>query len=73
MRAVLILLAAATGFALGRAFAWFGIVISGAMLAMLSAAVLHSAGFGAVSGIASITACLTVNQIAYLLGTASRR
>jgi hypothetical protein len=69
---VLLVVSAATGFALGRAFSWFALVISGAILAMLSAVVLHTAGFGAVAGIASITACLTLNQVAYLLGLRRR-
>jgi hypothetical protein len=68
----LLALSAATGFAIGRAFSWFALVISGAILSMLSAVVLHAAGFGAVAGIASITACLTVNQVAYLLGLPRR-
>jgi hypothetical protein len=69
---VLLALSVATGFVLGRTFSGFALVISGAVLAMLSAAVLHTAGFGAVAGIASIAACLTVNQVAYLLALASR-
>jgi hypothetical protein len=38
-----------------------------AVLALLSAAILHAAGFGAISGIASITACLTLSQTIYLV------
>jgi hypothetical protein len=63
---VLFLLCTGTGFAL-RAFSWFAAVIPWTVLALLSAAILHSAGFGAISGIASITACLTLSQIIYVV------
>jgi hypothetical protein len=61
---VLLALSAATGLALGTSFSWFAILISSIVLAALSAAVLQIAGFGALSGIAIIVACLTVNQLA---------
>jgi hypothetical protein len=69
MNAVIVLLAlsAFRGFAL-RSFAWFAIGISGLVLAVVSSAALHIQGFGAVPGIAFVVACLTVNQIAYLIG-----
>jgi hypothetical protein len=75
MSIVLILLAlsAITGFALGTFFRWVAILISGAAFAVFSSVVLHLVGFGALSGISTIAACLTVNQMAYLVGVASRR
>jgi hypothetical protein len=69
---VLLALSAATGFASGLSLTRFAILISGAILAMLSAAVLQIAGFGAVSGIGIIVACLIVNQAAYLMGLMRR-
>jgi hypothetical protein len=74
MNAVFILLAlsAVSGLAIGNTFSWFAILMCGATLAMLSAAVLQTAGFGAVAGISIIVACLAVNQAAYLIGLASR-
>jgi hypothetical protein len=63
---VLLLLSAGVGFA-SRAFSWFAVVIPWAVLALLSAAILHAAGFCAISGIASITACLTLSQTVYLV------
>lgn len=70
MNAILFLLAVGTlfGRALGRHFSWVAILASGIALAVLAAAVLQREGFGALAGIATIVACLTVNQIAYLAG-----
>jgi hypothetical protein len=74
MIAVLILLAlsAAIGFVLGSALTWYSILMSGAILAIVSAAALHGAGVGAVAGIGIIVACLIVNQAAYLIGLMRR-
>jgi hypothetical protein len=74
MYTVLILLAlsAVSGLALGGSFSWYAIAMSGVALAGLSAAALHVAGFGALSGIALIVACLTLNQLAYVVGLLSR-
>jgi hypothetical protein len=68
----LLALSALIGFALGASFSWLPIVISGVVLAAISAAALHVQGFGALSGIATIAACLTVNQMAYLAGAFRR-
>jgi hypothetical protein len=70
MNAVIILraLSALIGFTLGTSFSWFSIVMSGMVLAAISAATLQIQGFGAVWGIAIVVACLTVNQLAYLAG-----
>jgi hypothetical protein len=62
---VLLLLSIGTGFAL-RAFSWFVVVVPWIVLALLSAAILHAEGYEAVSGIACITACLTLSQIVYV-------
>jgi hypothetical protein len=64
----LLTLSAVIGFALGGSFSCYALAVSAVALAFLSAAVLHSQGFGTVSGIATIAACLTVNQAAYLAG-----
>jgi hypothetical protein len=64
---VLLALSAAIGLALGTSFSWFAILVSSVALAGLSAAVLQIAGFGVMSGIAIIVACLTVNQLAYVM------
>jgi hypothetical protein len=70
MSAVIALLAlsALIGFALGTSFSSFAIAAASIALAALSAAVLQIAGFGALSGIAIIVACLTLNQLAYVMG-----
>jgi hypothetical protein len=70
MSAALILLAlsAVIGFALGTRFSWLAIAASSVGLAIISAAVLRIIGFGALSGIAIIVACLTVTQLAYVTG-----
>ena len=64
---VLLALSAAIGLALGTSFSWLTILVSSVALAGLSAAVLRIAGFSALSGIAIIVVCLTVNQLAYVL------
>jgi hypothetical protein len=61
------------GFALGGSFSWLAIAITGMLLALPAAVVLHVQGFGALSGIAIIVACLTVNQIAYIGGFSIHR
>jgi hypothetical protein len=68
MGGVLILLALSVliGLVLGGRFSWLGIGAVGIALALLAAVVLHLQGFGALSGIAIIVACLTVNQVSYL-------
>jgi hypothetical protein len=69
---ILILLAgsALVGFVLGCNFSWPAILVSGLLLAIISAVVVQKADFGAVAGIATLVACLTVNQISYLVGVA---
>jgi hypothetical protein len=64
---VLLALSAAIGLALGSSFSWFAILVPSFALAGLSAAVLRIAGFGVMPGIAIVVACLTVNQLAYVM------
>jgi hypothetical protein len=63
---VLLALSAGTGLVLGTSLNWYVIPISSLPLALLCAAVLQIAGFGALPGIAIVVACLTVSQIAYV-------
>jgi hypothetical protein len=58
---------------IGSSFSWFAILISSTALAALSAAVLHFAGFDALSGIAIIATCLSVHQLAYGIGVTLAR
>jgi hypothetical protein len=68
---ILLALSAVSGFVLGRGrFSWHAILVAGAVLAPLSAVILQKQGFGALSGISTIVACLIVNQVAYLIGAA---
>jgi hypothetical protein len=70
MSSILILLAlsALSGFVLASYFSWPAILVAGLVLATLSATVLHNQGFGALSGICVIVACLATNQVAYVIG-----
>jgi hypothetical protein len=72
MNAMFTLLAvsAIVGVILGFYFSWVAILASGLVLAILSATVLQYLGFGSLPGIAIIIACLSVNQMAYLVGAA---
>jgi hypothetical protein len=65
---ILVALSALSGFVLASYFSWPAILVAGVVLALLSAIVLQNQGFGALSGISAIVACLTINQIAYLIG-----
>ena len=70
MNAILVLLAASAivGLVLGFYFSFAAILVSGLVLAFLSATALQKEGFGFLGGITIIVACLTVNQLAYLIG-----
>ena len=72
MTAILVLLtvSALVGFVLGAHFRWVAILVSGLILATLAARVLQNEGFEFLAGIAIIVVCLTVNQLAYLIGAA---
>jgi hypothetical protein len=65
---ILVALSALSGFVLASYFSWPAILVAGVVLALLSAIVLQNQGFGALSGISVMVACLTVSQIAYLIG-----
>jgi hypothetical protein len=68
MNTALLAVSAFVGLVLGFYFSWRAILVSGLILAIVAATVLQWEGFGALAGIAIIVACLTVNQIAYLIG-----
>jgi hypothetical protein len=74
MNAIFVLLAGSVilGLVLGLRFSWIAILVSGFVLAIISATVLQKAGFDYLEGIAIIVACLTVNQLAYLVGVSLR-
>jgi hypothetical protein len=65
--AVLVVTSALIGAAAGLRFKVFTLVPIAILIALASAAVLHRNDFGAVSGIATIIACLVVNQAAYII------
>jgi hypothetical protein len=65
---VLLVLSAIVGLVLGFFFSWIAILVSGLVLAVLSATVLQNEDFGFLAGIAIIVICLTVNQVSYLIG-----
>jgi hypothetical protein len=67
--AILVALATVSGFMLGqRRLRWVITLVAGIALAILSAVVQQSLGFGAPIGIPVIVACLTLNQGAYVIG-----
>ena len=68
MTVVLLLLAlsALIGFGLGTSFRWPAIVVSSAVIAVISSVILQIQGFGALPGIAIVVACLTVSQMGYV-------
>jgi hypothetical protein len=51
----------------GSYFSWHSLVLVGAVLAPLAAAVLQRQDFTAVQGIFIIVACLAINQVAYVM------
>jgi hypothetical protein len=72
VNAIFILLAASAivGHILGVFFGVIAILASALVLAFFSPAVLHNEGFGPLGGMATFAGCLSVNQIAYLIGVA---
>ena len=74
MNAIFVLLAvsAILGLVLGLRFSWPAILGSGLVLAIISATILQKAGWSFLAGIAIILVCLTVNQVAYLIGVRLR-
>jgi hypothetical protein len=70
MAAFLILMVGAlSGLAVAQFFSWLGLVWCAPVLAVVSAVVLQKHGFGWPAGVATIVACLSLNQIGYLIGT----
>ena len=61
-------MSALAGLVLGFYFGLAAIVVSGLILAISAAAILQNEDFDFLAGIAIIVLCLTVNQIAYLIG-----
>jgi hypothetical protein len=70
MDAIFVLLAvsAIVGVVLGRYFSRRPILGSASILAIVSSTVLQHQGFGFFGGIGIIVVCLSLNQIAYLIG-----
>jgi hypothetical protein len=70
MHVIIVLLAvsALAGLVLGFSVSRVAILVSGLVLAIVTATVLQKEGVGSVAGIAIIVVCLAVNQIAYLVG-----
>jgi uncharacterized membrane protein len=64
----LIAVSALAGLVLGLYFSCIAILVSVPILAIFSATVLQNEGFDALTGIAIIVVCLTVNQGAYWIG-----
>jgi hypothetical protein len=64
----LLAVSALLGLASGLYFSWIAILVSAPILAIFSATVSQSEGFDALTGIAIVVVCLTVNQGAYLIG-----
>jgi hypothetical protein len=63
----LFLVSSLLGFSLAYS-SWIAITISGLIIAIVSAAVLHNTGFDSVKGIVIIVACLVINQLSYFIG-----
>jgi hypothetical protein len=57
-----------SGFIIAQFVSWFGLVWCGPAVAAISAVILQKHGFGWPSGIAITVACLSLNQIGYLIG-----
>jgi hypothetical protein len=65
--AILLSTSALVGAAAGLRFKVFVLVPLAILISLVSAAVLHWNDFGTGSGIATIIACLVLNQAAYLI------
>jgi hypothetical protein len=65
---LLLMLGALSGYLLAQFTSWFGLAWWGPVLAAISAVILQKYGFGWPSGIAITVACLSLNQIGYLIG-----
>jgi hypothetical protein len=65
---LILTLGALSGFIVPQFVSWVGLLWCGPVVAATSAAILQKHGFGWLSGIAITVACLTLNQIGYLIG-----
>jgi hypothetical protein len=70
---LLLVLSALIGFGVGTSFRWPAIAASSVGIAVLSSAILQIQGFGTLSGIAIVVACLTVSQMGYLAAASLRQ
>jgi hypothetical protein len=70
---ILLVLSAVIGLVLSTLTWWPAIVACEVTLAGLFSMVLQIEGFRTIPGIAIITVCLTVSQVAYLIGLVRRR
>jgi hypothetical protein len=64
----LLVVSALAGLVLGFYFELAALAVSGLILSISAALILQKEDFGSLEGIAIIVFCLTVNQIAYLIG-----
>jgi hypothetical protein len=69
---VLLAVSAILGLVLGLRFFWPAILASGLVIAIISATILQKARFGFLEGVAITVVCLSVNQVAYLIGVRLR-
>ena len=67
---VLLVVSALAGLVLGFYFGLGVTPITSAILAIFAAAILQHEDFSFLAGIAIIVLCLTVNQLAFLIGAA---
>jgi hypothetical protein len=65
---LILTLGALSGFIVAQFVSWVGLLWCGPVVAATSAAILQKHGFGWLSGIAITVACLSLNQIGYLIG-----
>jgi hypothetical protein len=66
---LILMVGALSGLVLAQVFSWLGLVWCAPVLAVVSAVLLQRHGFGWPAGFATIVACLSLNQIGYLIGT----
>src|SRR5271154_3460499 len=65
---ILLALSAVMGLVLGTLTRWPAIIACDVFLAGLFSMVLQIEGFRTIAGIAIVTVCLTISQVAYLIG-----
>jgi hypothetical protein len=69
---ILLALSAVMGLVLGTLTRWPAIIACDVFLAGLFSMVLQIEGFRTIAGIAIVTVCLTISQVAYLIGLVKR-